>query len=44
MNYLAHLLLAEDTEASMLGSFLGDFVKGDIGRRYTPAIARGIRR
>ena len=42
MNYLAHLLLAEDNEASLLGSFLGDFVKGDIGSRYSPGVARGI--
>ena len=42
MNYLAHLLLAEDTEESLLGNFLGDFVKGNIGTRYSPAIARGI--
>ncbi len=28
MNYLAHLFLAEDNPESIIGNFLGDFVKG----------------
>ncbi|MGD8471202.1 MAG: ACP phosphodiesterase [Desulfobacterales bacterium] len=42
MNYLAHLYLAEDSPESLLGSILGDFVKGAIGDRYPPKIKRGI--
>jgi acyl carrier protein phosphodiesterase len=42
MNYLAHLLLSDHSEESLLGNFLGDFVKGEIGARYSSAIARGI--
>jgi acyl carrier protein phosphodiesterase len=42
MNYLAHLYLAEDSPESLLGSMMGDFVKGAIGDRYPPNIKRGI--
>jgi acyl carrier protein phosphodiesterase len=42
MNYLAHLYLAEDSPESLLGSILGDFVKGAIGDRYPSKIKRGI--
>ena len=42
MNYLAHLYLAEDSQESMIGSILGDFVKGAIGDKYPQAIKRGI--
>lgn len=42
MNYLAHLYLAGDSPQSLLGSILGDFVKGAIGDRYPPEIKRGI--
>jgi acyl carrier protein phosphodiesterase len=42
MNYLAHLYLAEDSPESLLGSMMGDFVKGAIGDRYPPKIKRGI--
>ena len=42
MNYLAHLYLAEDSPESLLGSMMGDFVKGAIGDRYPPKITRGI--
>lgn len=28
MNYLAHIALAEDSDASRIGNFLGDFAKG----------------
>lgn len=43
MNYLAHLLLADDTPESILGNFLGDFVKGRPEGRYPDAVVRGIR-
>lgn len=42
MNYLAHLLLAEPTPESLIGNFLGDFVKGSVGNLYTEEIRRGI--
>ena len=42
MNYLAHLYLAKGSPESLLGSILGDFVKGAIGDRYPPEIKRGI--
>ncbi|MEE8298384.1 MAG: DUF479 domain-containing protein, partial [Thermodesulfobacteriota bacterium] len=34
MNYLAHLYLAEDSDESLLGNLLGDFVKGRLGDNY----------
>ncbi len=43
MNYLAHIYLAEDSEESILGNMMGDFVKGAIGNNYHPEIAKGIR-
>ena len=46
MNYLAHLLLAENTNESRLGNFLGDFVKGkleDHHHIYNQNILKGIR-
>ncbi|MDZ7828256.1 MAG: ACP phosphodiesterase [Halofilum sp. (in: g-proteobacteria)] len=43
MNYLAHLLLADDTPESILGNFLGDFVKGRPEGRYPDAVVAGIR-
>ena len=43
MNYLAHLYLAEDSEESMLGNLLGDFVKGHLENQYSPEIIKGIR-
>lgn len=43
MNYLAHLLLAEQTAESLIGNLAGDFVKGRIGEEVPPAIAAGIR-
>jgi acyl carrier protein phosphodiesterase len=42
MNYLAHLYLTEDSPESLLGSIMGDFVKGAIGDRYPLKIKRGI--
>lgn len=43
MNYLAHMYLAGDSEESVVGNMLGDFVKGRIGDEFPPGIADGIR-
>ncbi len=43
MNYLAHLFLSKNSSDSMLGNFLGDFVKGDIDGRFPPEVIEGIR-
>ncbi len=42
MNYLAHIYLAEDSDESVVGNLLGDFVKGPVGETYAPEIAKGI--
>jgi acyl carrier protein phosphodiesterase len=44
VNYLFHLYLAEDSQESLVGNMLGDFVKGRLDERYPPAITRGIER
>ncbi len=43
MNYLAHLYLAEDSEESLLGNLLGDFVKGRLEDQYGAEIIKGIK-
>lgn len=43
MNYLAHLLLAGPDEETMVGAFLGDFVKGRDLAGFAPVVAREIR-
>ena len=43
MNYLAHMYLAGDSEESIVGNILGDFVKGRIGDEFPPGVAEGIR-
>lgn len=43
MNHLAHLRLADGSPASIVGNFLGDFVKGRPEGRFAPAVVRGIR-
>jgi acyl carrier protein phosphodiesterase len=43
MNYLAHLYLAEDSDESLLGNMLGDFVKGRLENQYSPEILKGIK-
>ena len=43
MNYLAHLYLADTSDEFLIGSFLGDFVKGSIGDQYSPGISTGIK-
>ena len=42
MNYLAHLFLAEGSPESLIGSILGDFVKGAIEDQYSQGVRRGI--
>jgi len=42
MNYLAHIYLAEESDESVIGNLLGDFVKGPVGDEFTPGIAKGI--
>ncbi|MCF0190589.1 MAG: DUF479 domain-containing protein [Marinilabiliaceae bacterium] len=42
MNYLAHLALSHDNSDTMLGNFIGDFVKGSNYNSYSPAIRTGI--
>ena len=42
MNYLAHSYLAAGSDEFLLGSFLGDFVKGNAKDRYVKAIEQGI--
>ena len=42
MNYLAHLYLAEQSSEGLLGSLLGDFVKGRLDDRFPEVVRRGI--
>ena len=42
MNYLAHLYLAQDSTEFMIGSILGDFVKGSEKEQYPDKIKKGI--
>ncbi|HEX2831792.1 MAG TPA: ACP phosphodiesterase [Thermoanaerobaculia bacterium] len=42
MNHLAHLFLARDGAESLIGNLAGDFVKGPLGDRFTPAVRAGI--
>lgn len=42
LNYLAHLYLSAPDDDARLGSLLGDFVKGAIGDRFAPPVARAI--
>lgn len=42
MNHLAHLFLAGPSAESLIGNLAGDFVKGVLGDRFTPAIRAGI--
>ncbi len=43
MNYLAHLYLAEDSDESLIGNLLGDFVKGHLHNDYSSEIIKGIK-
>lgn len=42
MNYLAHFYLANGSPDALVGSLLGDFVKGDDHADYPPEIQRAI--
>jgi len=42
LNYLAHLYLAGDNSALVVGGFLGDFVKGPLKSEYPEKIEKGI--
>ena len=42
MNYLAHLYLSGPSDDALLGSLLGDFVKGPLDGRYSADITRAI--
>lgn len=42
MNYLAHAYLAEASDEYLVGSFMGDFVKGPVADGYSPEITSGI--
>ena len=42
MNYLAHAYLADNSDEFLIGSFIGDFVKGSVGERFGREVADGI--
>lgn len=42
MNYLAHIYLAENSDESRLGNFLGDFVNKSLENNYDYFIRQGI--
>lgn len=42
MNYLAHIYLADNTDKSKLGNFLGDFVNKSLENNYNNEILSGI--
>ncbi len=42
MNFLAHLYLAPDDDDALLGSLMGDFVKGPLRGEHAPGIERGL--
>lgn len=42
VNHLAHLFLAGDSAESLIGNLSGDFVKGPLDGRFSPAIRDGI--
>jgi acyl carrier protein phosphodiesterase len=42
VNYLAHFALGPETDL-VVGGFLGDYIKGRLGNRFSPKIERGIR-
>jgi acyl carrier protein phosphodiesterase len=42
MNYLAHMFLSDNTPLSMLGNFLGDFVKGNVEGKFPQEVVDGI--
>ena len=42
MNYLAHLYLADDDAESLIGSLMGDFIKGRVDERLPVGIRNGV--
>lgn len=42
MNYLAHAYLADTSDEFLIGSFIGDFVKGAVADRFGREITNGI--
>lgn len=42
MNFLAHLYLAPDDDEALLGSLMGDFVKGPLRGEHGPGVERGL--
>jgi len=42
LNYLAHLYLSENDPESLIGSLMGDFLKGRVGTDLAPAVRRGV--
>lgn len=42
MNYLAHLYLVDDDPESLVGSLMGDFVKGGVNPARPPTIRHAI--
>src|SRR5262249_30699300 len=42
MNFLAHVYLADGSDESIVGSLMGDFVKGPLDRSRTDAVTRAI--
>jgi acyl carrier protein phosphodiesterase len=42
MNYLAHAFLADTSEEFLIGSLIGDFVKGAVRKRYSNEVTEGI--
>lgn len=42
MNYLAHIYLSDNSEDSMLGNFLGDFVNKSLENEFRNSIKKGI--
>ena len=43
MNYIAHIHIGNHTQTSLLGNFLGDFVKGNINDKLPQSLADGVR-
>ena len=43
MNHLAHFALTDNSPDTLVGSFLGDYVKGRLKGEYPHAVERGIR-
>ncbi|MGB3466390.1 MAG: acyl carrier protein phosphodiesterase [Cyclobacteriaceae bacterium] len=42
MNFLAHIYLSGEDVPLMMGNFMGDFIKGNEYKKFSPAIQKGI--